>query len=412
MSDAASKLSSFSKLAFGAVCVSAIAIAARGVARRRRRLDFAGKTVLISGASRGLGLALARGFAHEGANLILLARDERDLARAANELLRYGIAVTTRSLDVGNHGQVRDAVASIFAEGRTIDVLVNNAGMISVGPLENMDLDDYETAMRVHFWAPLYLMQEIIPHMKSRSHGRIVNIVSIGGKVAVPHLLPYVASKFAVAGLSQGMRAELLKDGIYVSTVSPGLMRTGSHLNATFKGQHRKEYALFSLVNSSPLLSISSEAAARKIIEACRYGQAELVLTPQARLLQLANCLFPNLVSETMALANRALPKTPGPTGDTLKHGSESQSTIAPSLLTRSADKAAVRNNELPSAQRLNPDNGSRKSIDDTSRNEALCSCTHSTHFLGRCRIEVKPPERICEECMESHFQRMDDPAI
>ena len=89
--------------------------------------------------------------------------------------------------------------------------------------------------------------------MKRRGGGRIINIASIGGKIAVPHLLPYVASKFALVGLSEGLRAELARDRIYVTTVSPGLMRTGSHLNALFKGQHKKEFALFSVANASPL---------------------------------------------------------------------------------------------------------------------------------------------------------------
>ncbi|MGH7853812.1 MAG: SDR family NAD(P)-dependent oxidoreductase [Candidatus Binatia bacterium] len=368
--------------------------------------------MLISGASRGLGLELARGFANEGADLILVARDDSNLAQSGKELRRYGVNVETRSLDVGNRDQVREAIASILAERHKIDVLVNNAGTIQVGPVENMELDDYEAALRVHFWGPLYLMQEIIPHMKARGQGRIVNIASIGGKVALPHLIPYAASKFALAGLSQGMRAELLKDGIYVTTVSPGLMRTGSHLNAYFKGQHKKEYALFSIANASPFLSTSSSGAARKIIEACRFGEAELVITPQARLLRLANSLFPSFVSESMALVNRALPKTPGRTGDTLRRGSESQSLIAPSVLTRPADKAATRNNEIPSARRHRPDSGLDMPMANRAGKNTVCGCTHPTHFLGRCQITVKPPDHTCAECMESHFHRIDDPAI
>jgi short-subunit dehydrogenase len=397
------------KLAVGAAFVSTVIYTVRLAARHRRRVDFTGKTVLISGASRGLGLELARGFAGEGANLILVARDDGNLAQSVKELRGCGVNVESHSIDIGDRHQVREALASILAEGRNIDVLINNAGSIQVGPVENMELDDYEAALRVHFWGPLYLMHEIIPHMKARGQGRIVNIASIGGKVAVPHLVPYTASKFALAGLSQGMRAELLKDGIYVTTVSPGLMRTGSHLNAYFKGQHKKEYALFSIANASPLLSISSEEAARQIIEACRYGRAELVITAPARMLRLANSLFPGFVSETMGLVNRALPKTPGRTGDTLRRGSESQSPIAPSVLTRPADKAAQQNNEIPSS-RHGPENGLDAPTKDRSRSS--CECRHVTHFLGRCQIEVKPPERTCAACMENHFHRVDDPAI
>ena len=398
------------KLAVGAAFVSTAVYAFRAATRHKRRIDFAGKTVLISGASRGLGLELARGFAGEGANLILVARDDGNLAQSAKELRGYGVNVESHSIDVGSRSQVRNACASIFAEGRKVDALINNAGSIQVGPVENMELDDYEAALRVHFWGPLYLMHEIVPHMKARGEGRIVNIASIGGKVAVPHLIPYTASKFALAGLSQGMRAELLKDGIYVTTVSPGLMRTGSHLNAYFKGQHKKEYALFSIANASPLLSISSEDAARQIMEACRYGQAELVITAQARMLRLANSLFPGFVSETMGWVNRALPKTPGRTGDTLRRGSESQSLIAPSPLTRPADKAARRNNEIPFSQQHRRQNGLEALTRDESRR--ICGCTHVTHFLGRCQIEVLPPGHTCAACMESHFHRADDPAI
>lgn len=336
-----SSLPWIAKLALG----GAVAAAAFYSAQQRRRMNFAGATVLISGGSRGLGLELARAFADEGANLVLLARDQNALMRTAEELRARGARVLPQVCDIRDPRQVRQSLAAIFNEARQIDVLINNAGTIQVGPLENMDVGDFESAMNVHFWGPLYLMQEIIPRMKAQSGGRIVNIASIGGKVAVPHLLPYAASKFALVGLSEGMRAELAKDGIYVTTVCPGLMRTGSHLNAFFKGQHKKEFALFALANASPALSIASARAARQIVEACRYGKAEITLSPQARLLRLVNGVFPSLVSETLGCVGRLLPH-PLPSGNDSKNGWESRSRLAPSLLTRPADRAAERNNE------------------------------------------------------------------
>jgi hypothetical protein len=254
-------------------------------------------------------------------------------------------------------------------------------------------------------------MQEIIPHMTARRQGRIVNIASIGGKVAVPHLLPYAASKFALVGLSEGMRAEVLKNGIYVTTVCPGLMRTGSHLNAYFKGQHKKEYALFAIANASPLLSTRSEMAARQIIEACRYGQAEIIITPQARLLRLANSLFPNLMADSLGLINQVLPRPRQGDGNSPKLGSESRSPIAPSVLTALADRAANRNNEITSAE-VPRNNGAPRQMDDVTGGHPVCVCTHPTHFLGRCRNEVSPPEHMCPDCMENHFHRVDDPGI
>jgi len=330
------------KLAVAGATAAAIAY----LVRQRRRMTFKGKTVVIAGASRGLGLELARGFAKEGAHVVLLARNRSKLAEVARELESTGASVSMLGCDVTKEDEVQINVASIIRELATIDVLVNNAGTIQVGPVEHMGLDDFADAMAVHFWGPLYLMREVIPHMKRQGHGRIVNIASIGGKVAPPHLVPYAASKFALVGLSEGMRTELAKDGIYVTTVCPGLMRTGSHLNAFFKGQHKKEFALFSMANA--LLSTSSDRAARQIIEACRYGSSENIITAPAKLLRLVKGLCPPLVIEALSLVGRLLPGPDGSEGNRLKRGWESQSMMAPSLLTRPADRAATDNKEEP----------------------------------------------------------------
>jgi short-subunit dehydrogenase len=331
-----------SKLAAVAAALAATAYAAR----RRRRADFYGKTVVVAGASRGLGLELARGFSKEGAHVVLLARSRAKLAEAARELEGKGASVSVYGCDITKEDEVRRTVAAIIGDSERIDVLVNVAGMIQVGPSEHMQLDDFAEAMAVHFWGPLYLMRAVIPHMKREGQGRIVNIASIGGKVAVPHLLPYGASKFALVGLSEGMRAELVKDGIYVTTVCPGLMRTGSHFNALFKGQHRKEFALFSAANA--WFSTSSAKAVLQIIDACRYGASQLVITPQARLLRLVNGMAPAFVAESLSLFCRLLPGPGGAEGDKLKSGWESQSMAAPSLLTLPADRAVGRHKEKP----------------------------------------------------------------
>jgi hypothetical protein len=130
-------------------------------------------------------------------------------------------------------------------------------------------------------------------------------------------------------------------------------MRTGSHLRAFFKGQHKKEYALFAIANASPLLSAGSARAAQEILEACRYGKAEIIITAPARLLRFANGLFPALVAETLGLVNRLLPRSRAGTGNHSKEGWESGSVLAPSILTRPADRAAARNNELATPAQL-----------------------------------------------------------
>lgn len=308
---------------------------------------FENASVIITGGSRGLGLELARRFAEEGAHLTLLARDESELERARQELTATGADVLVHSCDVGSQKQVQDAVHFVLEKRGRVDVLVNNAGVIQVGPAENMELTDFKEALDVHAWGPLHLMRAVVPAMKEQGGGRIVNISSIGGLVAVPHLLPYVVSKFALTGLSDGMRSELAKDNIRVTTVCPGLMRTGSHVNALFKGQHEKEFTWFTLANALPLFSTRARRAAKKIVSACRRGTSRLIITPQARLLHALNALAPGFMAALLSLTERLLPGAAQADGEHRQPGWASRTSAAPSLLTWLADKAALRNNEL-----------------------------------------------------------------
>lgn len=326
------------------------AVAAAGgawaIRQWRRRMDFAGRSVVITGGSRGLGLELARCFAGEGAHLTLIARDEEELKRAKHTLQSRDADVQTIPCDVGEEEEAHRAVERILERRGRIDVLINNAGVIVVSPLTHIAREDVEEAMDIHLWGPFDLARAVLPAMKRQGGGRIVNISSIGGLVAVPHLLPYSASKFALTGLSDGMRAELAQDEIYVTTVCPGLMRTGSHVNAWLKGKHAKEFSWFAVSNAFPLNSMNAQRAARKIVRACRYGRAHLTLTVPARLLAAADTLFPNLTAELMKLASWALPAPRAEGGDERRQGWESPSAVAPSLLTRLADRQVVRNNE------------------------------------------------------------------
>jgi len=229
-------------------------------------------------------------------------------------------------------------------------MLINNAGIIQVGPIEHMQTADFEEAMDVHFWAPLQTMLAAVPAMKAQGGGRIVNISSIGGKVGVAHLVPYCASKFALTGLSSAMRAELAKDNIMVTTVCPGLMRTGSPFHAWFKGNHREEFAWFTVSDSLPLLTIDADRAARQIVNAARCADAELTVTWPAKLAVMANGVAPSAVALGMRLTNALLPRPAGEAGDQAHSGWQSLSPWAPSRLTRLTERAAVRNNQLSGA--------------------------------------------------------------
>ena len=315
--------------------------------RRASRMNLHGRTALITGGSRGLGLAIARELGRLGAHVTLAARDAAELDAAREDLESRGMGVSVLPCDLSVRGEGRRIVDQVIGDRGRIDVLVNNAGVIKVGPIEHMQTADFEEAMDVHFWSPLQTMTAALPAMRAQGGGRIVNISSIGGKVGVAHLVPYCASKFALTGLSTAMRAELVKDNILITTVSPGLMRTGSPFNAWFKGRHREEFAWFTVSDSLPLMTIDSARAARQIVDACRCGDAELLVSWPAKLAVVAEAVCPSVVAWGMEMTNRALPKPGDASGDRARSGWQSLSPWAPSRLTRLTERAALENNQM-----------------------------------------------------------------
>jgi NAD(P)-dependent dehydrogenase (short-subunit alcohol dehydrogenase family) len=311
---------------------------------RTLRYSFRDKVVLVTGGSRGLGLVLSRKLAGAGARLVLLARDPHELDRAKSELGRDTLTIQCDLLD---RAQIDVAVQQALQHFGRIDIVINNAGIIEVGPIEHTQRSDFEQAMGVHFWAAFDIIWQVLPQMRAQRAGRIVNISSIGGKIAVPHLAAYSASKFALTGFSDAIRSELARDNIKVTTVCPGLMRTGSHVNAKTKGDHDAEFAWFAVAASTPVISISAERAARKILAACRRGQPSLELTMAARGAISANAVFPNLVAYAMKMTNHFLPGPTGAGGNEARRGWDSRlRDVVPESLTKLSDRATVRNNE------------------------------------------------------------------
>jgi short-subunit dehydrogenase len=321
------------RFAISVVALGGAAILAQKAIQRGRRYDLKNRTVLITGGSRGLGMALAREFASRGSRVTICARDAQKLSAAREQLERVGFKIDTISCDITKESEINRLVGELQAKDGPLDVLVNNAGRIEVGPLETTTLQDFEEAMATHFWGPLHLMRAVIPEMRRQHGGRIVNIVSIGGKIGVPHLIPYDGSKFALAGLSEAVAAEVRKDNIFVTTVYPGLMRTGSPRNANFKGQYNKEYTWFTLSDSMPLITIQAARAARKIVDACRDGRASLTITPGAKVAALAHAIAPNSVIGMLAVVNKLLPKSDSSTTQSHK-GRDSQTWLTRSPLT------------------------------------------------------------------------------
>jgi NAD(P)-dependent dehydrogenase (short-subunit alcohol dehydrogenase family) len=346
MPSAKSRTSGKTQLALAASAVGVALLVRRTLAR----FELRGKVVIVTGGSRGLGLVLARQLALKGAHLAICARDALELAGAEQELRELGAEVFAVACDVSDEEQARILIDQTLRHFGRIDVLINNAGIIQVGPHESMGLNDFREALATNFWGTVQPTLAVLPHMKRQRAGRIVNITSIGGSVAVPHLLPYSCSKFAATGFSEGLCAEVAKDGIRVTTVVPGLMRTGSFVNALFKGRREQEMAWFTIGATLPGLAMSAERAARRILLACELGESHVTVGIQAKALRLFHGIFPGLTARTMGLVTRLLP-APGDTGpqDAAEPGWQHRPAVArEGPLARLGNEAARRNREVP----------------------------------------------------------------
>jgi short-subunit dehydrogenase len=306
--------------------VGAGTAAAMLVRRRFRPRSLDGQVVLITGASRGLGLALAETFGRRGAKLVMVARDPWKLEQARTLLVQRGAVreedVLVIPADLRRQDEAEQAVARAREHFGRIDVLVNNAGVITVGPVENQTAQDFHDVMEANFFTGVHCALAVVPKMLARGSGTIVNIASIGGKLAVPHLLPYTASKFAVVGFSEGLHAELRAKGVHVLTVCPGLMRTGSHVSAHFSGDQEREYRWFSLAANLPGVSTSAACAARRIVRAVQCRETEIAITPQAIVASRLAHLAPEIVVRAMSAVNRVLPD-PAPASNGQQRGAE-----------------------------------------------------------------------------------------
>jgi len=293
------------------VAGAALGLGVAALAGPRRPALLDGRVALITGGSRGLGLQLAREFGQRGVSVVICARDQDELDRAVADLEQRGVQARGVRCDVRDPECAEELVEEATAAFGHLDFVVNNAGIIQVGPQETLSESHFRDAMETMFWAPLRISRAAIGPLE-RTRGSLVTITSIGGHLSVPHLLPYSCAKFAEVGLSEGLGAEVARRGVRTTTVVPGLMRTGSHKAAVFSGDPEHEYTWFSLGAGLPLVSVSGERAARRIVEAAARGRSYLVLTPLARAAIVARGLCPSFVQGAMRVMDRVLPDPGG----------------------------------------------------------------------------------------------------
>jgi NAD(P)-dependent dehydrogenase (short-subunit alcohol dehydrogenase family) len=300
---------------WGLAALTAGALAVFHGSRRSRLPSWQGRVVLITGGARGLGFALARCFADRGAIVWLAARHGDQLDRAVDRLRLPGAEIHAHVVDVRDREAVEALVAAVVARHGRLDAVVNNAGVITAMPFDNAELSDFAESLDTHFWGPLHVIRAALPWLRRQPISHIINVSSIGGRVGVPHLAPYCAGKFALAGLSDVLRAELAGDGVWVTLATPGLMRTGSVGNVRVRGDHVAEARWFAALSAMPLTSQHAMRAAGEIVTAAGRRRAVVMPGWQARLQHAANTLAPELTAAVLqAVSRRVLPNAvPGP---------------------------------------------------------------------------------------------------
>jgi NAD(P)-dependent dehydrogenase (short-subunit alcohol dehydrogenase family) len=293
------------------------------LARRARLYSLGGRNALVTGGARGLGFAIARVLLEKGARVAVVARDAAEVARAVDDLRRGASGDATRvvgeACDLRDGPEIAAMVESVRAKLGPIDVLVNGAGSIDVGPLDAMTFEDFEEAMQLHGFGPLRTILAVRDGMRARGGGRIANIGSIDGIVSSTRSIPQRASKCALVSLSHAMRAELAREGIRVSTIAPGLVRTGRPRRAFFKGDREREYGWFAIADSLPLVPMDADRAARRVVRAVEHGEAHVVLGLPAhvvlglpaRVVGLVEAMAPGLIAEAVNLARALFSQRP-----------------------------------------------------------------------------------------------------
>lgn len=313
--------------------------------------ELRGKVVVVCGGSRGLGRAMALRLVNLGARVAICGRSAESVEYTRRWLeSRSREPVVAHVCDLRLEDQTRAFLERVRSELGPIDVLIASAATIEVGPVESLSPDDFDAAMSEIYGSAVRASLAALPEMRARRRGSLVFIGSIGGKVGLPHLAPYSAAKFAEVGFAEALGAEVAKDGIHVLTVAPGLMRTGSHLHARFRGDAERELTWFGASAITPVVSMDADRAAWLVVRAIAQRERFLIFTPAARLGLWLHDHLPGVWFGLTALAGRLLPRAdeaqsraPSREGQEL---AESLSSPLVGLITSASQPLAVRHGQ------------------------------------------------------------------
>lgn len=235
-------------------------------------VDFKNKTVLITGASSGIGKVTAIEFAKLGANVILVARSKERLEQVESQLKKFNVTTMVCSCDVSNKEQVLEMSKLVFEKFPFVDILVNNAGFAIYGPVTDLSVDEIESQMGTNYLGMVYCVKAFLQPMLDRKSGHIVNVASVAASFGLPGIASYCASKFAMLGFSEGLKHELKDTGVGITVVSPIMVRTEFFDHPSFE----------KMPKYSPT-SLDPKTVAKAILQAANSSRLEIIVPSVVR---------------------------------------------------------------------------------------------------------------------------------
>lgn len=235
-------------------------------------MSFRDKTIVITGASNGIGAASAVEFAKKGANLALVARTRKKLEELQSKLGKFGTRSIACECDVSQKSLVQKMATDVLDRFGTIDVLVNNAGFAIYGKVSELTVEQIESQMATNYFGMVYCTKQFLPKMLEKNSGHIVNVASVAASFGLPGIAPYCASKFAMLGFSEGLRHELHGTRVGVTVVSPIMVRTNFFDDPSFAKMSKY----------SPT-SLSAQTVAKAVVSAATSSRLEIIVPPIVR---------------------------------------------------------------------------------------------------------------------------------
>ena len=258
-------------------------------------MNFKNKVIVITGASSGIGEASVIEFAKKGANIVLVARRKEKLLEVEKKISKYNIKSLTCPCDVSQKSQVKQISEKVLDKFGRIDVLVNNAGFVIYGKVNDLSVEEIESQMETNYFGMVYCIKNFLPIMLEQNFGHIVNVASVGASFGVPGIASYCATKFAMLGFSEGLKHELHGTGIGVTVVSPIMVRTSLFDHPSFEN----------FTKHATGISLSPETVAKAVVKAANSKRLEIVVPSVTRAGIWAKHTFPFFINPIIGSAFR-----------------------------------------------------------------------------------------------------------